>query len=57
VSEPSQDDDKQQAMIARLTAERDHARAQLRRAHDELDFSQEKIRVLERVIERLSKGG
>jgi septal ring factor EnvC (AmiA/AmiB activator) len=57
VSEPNQDDDKQQAMIARLTAERDHARAQLRRAHDELDFSQEKIRVLERVIERLSKGG
>lgn len=51
VSDP--DEDRHLATIDRLTRERDHARAELRRVYDELDWRDEKIRVLERVIERL----
>lgn len=44
-----------QAEIRRLTAERDHARAELRRVYEALDWRDEQIRVLRRVIERLGR--
>ena len=53
MAEPSRDD--LQHTINQLTNALGHARAQLRRAHDELDWAHEQIRVLRRLIARLAR--
>lgn len=49
-------DDPHQAIVDHLTARIRYLEAEVRRVHDELDFRDEKIRVLQRVIERLGEG-
>lgn len=53
MGEPSRDD--LVATINQLTNALNHARTQLRRSHDELDWAHEQIRVLRRLIAKLAQ--
>jgi hypothetical protein len=48
-------DDRTQALLDHLTKRIRYLEAEIRRAYDDLDWRDEKIRVLTRVIERLGR--
>lgn len=53
MGEPTRDD--LLATIDNLTRALTHARTQLRRSYDELDWAHEQIRVLRRLVAKLAK--
>ena len=52
---PRDPDGRYQALLDHLTQRIRYLEAELRRAYDDLDWRDEKIRVLQRVIDRLGK--